>query len=237
VVVVPAETEQLAGVARPAGPRLLLIGPQTLLLAVLSGLLTAPPLGAEVHVSSGTDAIDEWLTPPSIDLVLCDRRAMPVPALDLAKRLSELPDAIPMILLGDPEDEGLLLAALTSTVAGVFTKDASLDEFLVGVTTVLAGHRVVGNRIMAALVARAVEGQGGAVRGPISKLSPTELDILTMVGSAQSIATIAQVRGISHKTVRNHLTNICRKLQLRGRSEAMLWAARMGLSGSAVNEA
>lgn len=236
MVVVPAETDQLAGAARPSSPRLLLIGSQTLLLAVLSGLLTAPPLGAEVHISSGTDAIDEWLTPGSIDLVLCDRRAIPVPALEVAKRLSELPDSIPMILLGDPEDEALLLAALTSTVAGVFTKDASLDEFLVGVQTVLAGHRAIGNRIMAALVARAVDGQSASARGTISKLSPTELDILTMVGRAQSIATIAEARGISHKTVRNHLTNICRKLQLRGRSEAMLWAARMGLSGPAVTE-
>ena len=90
---------------------------------------------------------------------------------------------------------------------------------------------------MAALVARAVVGQSAGARVPISKLSPTELDILTMVGSAQSIASIAETRGISHKTVRNHLTNICRKLQLRGRSEAMLWAARMGLSGSVVSEA
>ena len=44
--------------------------------------------------------------------------------------------------------------------------------------------------------------------------------------------TIAANRGISHKTVRNHLAKIYRKLELHGRTEAMLWAARMGLTGT-----
>ena len=99
---------------RPAGPRLLLIDPHPLILAALSGLLTGPPLHAQVHVASSTALIEEWLAPGAIDLVLCDRRVEPVPALELAQRLSELPEAIPMILLGDTEDEGFLLRALDS---------------------------------------------------------------------------------------------------------------------------
>jgi DNA-binding CsgD family transcriptional regulator len=53
-----------------------------------------------------------------------------------------------------------------------------------------------------------------------------------MIGQAQSIPSIAASRGISHKTVRNHLAKIYRKLDLHGRTEAMLWAARMGLTSS-----
>jgi DNA-binding NarL/FixJ family response regulator len=51
-----------------------------------------------------------------------------------------------------------------------------------------------------------------------------------MIGEAKSIPVIAAARGISHKTVRNHLANIYRKLELRSRTEAMLCAARMGLT-------
>jgi DNA-binding NarL/FixJ family response regulator len=65
-----------------------------------------------------------------------------------------------------------------------------------------------------------------------SQLSPTERDILAMIGDAKSIPFIAETRGISNKTVRNHLANIYRKLELRSRTEAMLWAARMGLTSS-----
>jgi DNA-binding NarL/FixJ family response regulator len=63
-----------------------------------------------------------------------------------------------------------------------------------------------------------------------SQLSPTEMEILVMIGRADSIPAIAASRGISHKTVRNHLAKIYRKLELHSRTEAMLWAARMGLT-------
>jgi DNA-binding NarL/FixJ family response regulator len=110
----------------------------------------------------------------------------------------------------------------------LFTKDATLDEFLVGVQTVLSGHRAVGSNLMRMVLTRLNESAQHAQR-PAGQLSPTELDILTMIGEAKSIPVIAAARGISHKTVRNHLANIYRKLQLRSRTEAMLCAARMGL--------
>jgi DNA-binding CsgD family transcriptional regulator len=47
-----------------------------------------------------------------------------------------------------------------------------------------------------------------------------------MVGLAHSTRSIAAARGISPKTVRNHLANIYRKLELKNRSEAILWSAR-----------
>ena len=73
-------------------------------------------------------------------------------------------------------------------------------------------------------------GQSGEAKRSPNELSPTELAILAMIGRAESIPAIAESRGISNKTVRNHLAKIYRKLELHGRTEAMLWAARMGLT-------
>jgi DNA-binding NarL/FixJ family response regulator len=67
-------------------------------------------------------------------------------------------------------------------------------------------------------------------RPGLSRLSRTETEILAMVGAAKSVQSIATARGISQKTVRNHLANIYKKLELRSRTEAMLCAARMGLT-------
>jgi DNA-binding NarL/FixJ family response regulator len=122
-----------------------------------------------------------------------------------------------------------MTAAIHSDVAGLFTKDAALDEFLVGVRAVLSGHRAVGANLMSRVLARLSE-QPLNGRRPQIPLSATELDILTMIGQAKSISAIAESRGISHKTVRNHLANIYRKLELRSRTEAMLCAVRMGLT-------
>jgi DNA-binding NarL/FixJ family response regulator len=116
-------------------------------------------------------------------------------------------------------------------VAGLFTKDAKLDEFLVGVQAVLSGHRAIGANLMSLVLVHLTD-NAPVARRSAGQLSPTELHILTMIGEAKSIASIAESRGISHKTVRNHLANIYRKLELRSRTEAMLCAARMGLTTS-----
>ena len=213
------------------GPNLLLIDRTPLFLAALGSLLTAPPVRARVQVAHDSDAGLEIALRGDIDLAFCEIRSQPIPALDLVERLSQLTPPVPVILLGEHEDERLLSAALHTGAAGLFTKDATLEEFLVGVSTVLSGHRALGSNLMGHVLARLGDSvpQG---RRPPSLLSPTELDILTMIGEAKSVPVIAAARGISHKTVRNHLANIYRKLQLRSRTEAMLCAARMGLTSN-----
>jgi DNA-binding NarL/FixJ family response regulator len=134
-----------------------------------------------------------------------------------------------VVLLGDVQDEELLLTAIDTVAAGLFTKDADPDQFLVGVQAVLAGHRAVGQNIMRLVVARLNGQEAPGVSPRLAKLSQTELDILAMVGAASSVQAIAEARGITQKTVRNHMANIYRKLDLRSRTQAMLCAARMGL--------
>jgi len=194
-------------------------------------LLTAPPVHARVQVAHGTDGGMEIALRGDVQLVFCEIRAEPIPVIDLVERLSQLTPRVPVIVLGDREDEQLMAAALHTSVAGLFTKDARLDEFLVGVQTVLSGHRAIGSNLMGLVLARLSDSLP-STRRPVSLLSPTELDILTMIGEAKSIPVIAAARGISHKTVRNHLANIYRKLDLRSRTEAMLCAARMGLTAN-----
>lgn len=212
------------------GPVVLVIDRQPLFLAALGSLLTAPPVRARLRFAPDSNIGLDIVTHGGVDLVFCEVRAEPISALDLANRLSQLTPRVPVIVLGDAEDERLMTAALHSSVAGLFTKDAALDEFLVGVRAVLSGHRAVGANLMSRVLARLTQPSPG--RRPQSQLSATELDILTMIGEAKSIPVIAASRGISHKTVRNHLANIYRKLELRSRTEAMLCAARMGLTSS-----
>lgn len=231
MVVVPrhglVDTDELAPHV-DGGARLLLIDRHPLFLAALASLLTSPPVHARVQFAQDTEAGLAIALRGSTELVFCDARSEPLPAVELAARLAESHPVVRVIVLGEPEDERLLIAALQSKVAGIFTKNAGLDEFLVGVQAVLAGHRAIGSSLMAAVLTRLSENaQPG--RRPANQLSPTELDILTMVGKAKSVPVIAAERGVSNKTVRNHLANIYRKLELRNRTEAMLCAARMGL--------
>ena len=216
---------------KAAKPTLLLIDRQPLFMAALDTLLSCPPIDACVILCADTSDGLEIALRGGVQLVFCEIRSGPLRPVELADRLAQAAPPVPVILLGEPEDESLMTAALNSSVAGFFTKNAGLDEFLVGVQTVLSGHRAVGANLMGVVLERLGNGSGQSHRAA-SQLSPTELDILTMIGQAKSIPVIAAARGISHKTVRNHLANIYRKLELRSRTEAMLWAARMGLTAS-----
>lgn len=211
------------------GPLVLVIDRQPLFMAALGSLLKSPPVRARMRFARDSNDGLEIVEQGGVNLVFCEVRAEPIAALDLASRLSERSPKVPVIVLGDSDDERLMVAALNSSVAGLFTKDAALDEFLVGVRAVLGGNRAVGAKLMNKLLARLAD-QTPPVRRNHSQLSATELDILSMIGQAKSIPAIAESRGISHKTVRNHLANIYRKLDLRSRTEAMLCAARMGLT-------
>jgi DNA-binding NarL/FixJ family response regulator len=219
----------MARVARlPRSIVTLVIDRQPLFVAALGSLLSAPPLEATVLSSRRSDLGLDMVRQGGVDVVFCELKADPMSGLELASALAEGQPPVPVILLADRDDEQQLTAALRSNAAGMFTKDATLDEFLVGVRAVLAGHRAIGAGLMDRVLDRM--GQSGEAKRSPNELSPTELAILAMIGRAESIPAIAESRGISNKTVRNHLAKIYRKLELHGRTEAMLWAARMGLT-------
>lgn len=229
MVVVPATFEVAASGQFRVGGELstLIIDRQPLFLAALGSLLAGPPVSAQVTTCSKSDAGLEMIRGGGVDLVFCELRAEPVSGIDLARAVAAEGANTRVILLGDDEESGDMTVGLGAPAAGLFTKSAGVHEFLGGVQAVLAGHRVIGAGLMDLVLERL--SQQKAAAAPRTELSPTELEILTLIGRAQSVPSIAASRGISKKTVRNHLARIYRKLELHGRTEAVLWAARMGL--------
>ena len=233
MVVIPSASSTPSA-RRDAGEKIhaLIIDRQPLFTAAIGSLLEAPQIDAEVVTTVRSDVGLDIVRQDSIDLVLCEVRAEPMSGVDLVAALAAEGRGVPVILLGDEGDEQQLATALGTTAAGLFTKNAGLDEFLDGVQAVLSGHRAVGSVLLTRLLDRINQPPPHDPKGLSNQLSPTELEILAMIGQAQSIPAIAASRGISHKTVRNHLAKIYRKLELHGRTEAMLWAARMGLTST-----
>jgi DNA-binding NarL/FixJ family response regulator len=207
----------------------LVIDRQPLFLAALGSLLAAPPLSARVTSTSSSEAGLDLVRAGGVDLVFCELRAEPIGGVEFVRHLGEEQLTTPVILLGDREDGASLVGAISSPAAGLFTKDAGVQEFLGGVGAVISGHRAIGAGLMNQILDRLSQQRTAPAPGSRNQLSTTELEILTMIGRAQSVNSIAASRGISNKTVRNHLGRIYRKLELHGRTEAVLWAARMGL--------
>jgi DNA-binding NarL/FixJ family response regulator len=231
VIVIPAPSNGVSATSMSDPIKALVIDRQPLFVAALARLLEAAPLNAHVLTARRSDEGLEVARGGDVDLIFCELRAEPMSGVELVQAIGREVRHIPVVLLGDEGDDAQLLAALAANVAGLFTKNAALDEFLVGVRAVAAGHRAIGSSLLGRLLER-VSPFPQEARRLGTQLSPTELEILAMIGRAQSIPSIAASRGISHKTVRNHLAKIYRKLELHGKTEAMLWATRMGLTSS-----
>ena len=233
MVVIPAPSVAPAiAVPFPRSIETLVIDRQPLFVAALGSLLAGPPVFAHVASASRSDIGLEIARRGGVQLVFCDLKAEPIPGPEVARALAAEEAPVPVVLLWDKDDDQQLTAALVSSAAGLFTKDVGLDEFLVGVGAVLSGHRAIASGLMDRMLVRLAQQQSSEPRGLGSQLSVTEREILTMIGRAESVPSIAASRGISSKTVRNHLAKIYRKLDLHGRTEAMLWAARSGLTRS-----
>ena len=74
-------------------------------------------------------------------------------------------------------------------------------------------------------------GAGRARRaGGSGVLSPRETEVLRLVAAGDSNGQIAARLAISINTVERHVTNIYRKIDVRGRAEATAWAIRNGIA-------
>lgn len=232
MVVVPRLSEWTGGLNDPL--RVLLVDRRPLFLAALEQLILGAFPRASIETVTQSDEAVNTAASQTIELLFCEARAEPLAGPEVAARLSTLGLNTRVVLLGDVEDQALLVGSLACGAAGFFTKDASPEEFLEGVDAILAGHYVVGRGLVRATLVR-LAGRSQPDRGTkLDQLSDAERSILVMVGQAQSTRAIAASRGISPKTVRNHLASIYRKLEVRNRSEAIVWSARAGLTGLTV---
>jgi DNA-binding NarL/FixJ family response regulator len=213
-----------------ASPRALLVDRQPLFLEALGRLLSEPPLNADVAVTTRAREALEIIEQGRVDFVVCELPAEAIEGGALPSVLAERCPALRVVLLADRADEGLLVDALACGAVGFFTKDTPVDEFLEGISEVHKGHFTVGRALLQQTMARLAGQVDATPRAELKRLSPTERAILELIAQAESIRTIAQRRGISEKTVRNHLASIYRKIGVRNRSQAILWAARMGLT-------
>jgi DNA-binding NarL/FixJ family response regulator len=210
--------------------QVLLVDRRPLFLAALGELIKSAFPGARISTVTRSDQALSRAAERPIDLVFCEVGAQPLAGLELAARIGAAGLKTRVILLGDHEDQQLLVGSLACGAAGFFTKDASPEEFLDGVRAVLAGHYVVGRNLLQHSLSR-LAGKGRSdSTWQLGQLSEAERSILILLGKAQSTRAIAASRGISQKTVRNHLASIYRKLEVRNRSEAIVWSARAGLT-------
>ena len=128
------------------------------------------------------------------------------------------------IILTMYREEEYFNHALDSGVKGYLLKENASDELLNCIKSVVEGHHYVSPVLSEYLIKRTTQTQLSPTNSLLSKLTQMEVRILRLIAENKTSREIADELFISHRTVQNHRTNICCKLDLKGHNRLLQFA-------------
>jgi NarL family two-component system response regulator LiaR len=163
------------------------------------------------------------------DVVVMDDVMPEMDGIEATRRIYEQDPSIRVILLTGGVDESLVLRGLRAGAAGFLTKDMELDSLPRTLRASCDGEAAISRKLAMQLVKhlRSVATDSAGLRPVRSKLTGREWEVLDLLSGGASTEDIAQTLVLSRETVRSHLKNLYRKLEVRSRQEVVAAAARM----------
>jgi DNA-binding NarL/FixJ family response regulator len=155
---------------------------------------------------------------PELDGIIATRRIV-----------KELPDQIVVILTGADDEDEIGLQALRAGATGYLSKDLDIEALPRALEGARTGEAVISRRMTKRLiehVRRTPESLSG-MRPVRSPLTAREWEVIDLLRDGRSTEAIADDLVLSIETVRSHIKNILRKLDVRSRQEAVEEAERM----------
>ncbi len=171
------------------------------------------------------------------DVVLMDINLPTMNGLQVTRQIKAEQREIKVIMLTGYDNEEQVFHAIRAGASAYCPKDIMPDELVRTIHTAVKGYYVVGEEVLTeAGVTIWLEDQLTALAGSLGAspdevfmpLSPREMEILTLVTKGLSNKEIAYQLGISHQTVKNHMTSILRKLDVDDRTQAAVYALARG---------
>jgi DNA-binding NarL/FixJ family response regulator len=213
--------------------RILLVDDQVLFREALRTLLTVQPDFEVVGEASNGEEGVRLAVKLNPSVALMDLRMPVLDGVAATRRLKELLPACRVIALTTFDDDELVFEGLRAGAAGFLLKDVSAEKLFEAIRAANRGEVFLLPSITAKVLAefsrlarRPVASQVDALLEP---LSTRELEILRLVATGVSNKEIAENLVIAEGTVKNHLTSIFSKLEVKDRMQAVIRATDLGL--------
>ncbi|MDR7870619.1 MAG: response regulator transcription factor [Tissierellaceae bacterium] len=175
------------------------------------------------EVTNGEEAI-QLLEELEVDLLLMDVRMPVMDGVVATKVIKEkYPDVKVLILTTFDEDE-YIFKALQNGADGYLLKDISSENLVGAINTVFDGNMLLQPDIAKKVVESIEKSKtsGNFNKDVYNLLTKKEYEIALLIGEGKSNKEISSLLYITEGTVKNHVTNILSKLELRDRTQLAL---------------
>lgn len=184
---------------------------------------TDPELKVTGEARNGVEALKlcekQWF-----DIAVLDIRMPEKDGLETAREIRKRWPDMKILMLTTFNDDEYALEALRLGANGYMLKDADAETLIHSIKSCLSGGLQIQGEVAAKVVPRLIHKDEKPKNN--FDLTPREIDILKLVGEGKNNKEISEELALSVGTVKNHISQLLDKLNLRDRTQLAIFAIR-----------
>ncbi|PEX94276.1 response regulator [Bacillus cereus] len=212
--------------------RIMIVDDQSLIRDGLAMLLNLRPELEVVGTATDGDEVIQKVKELHPEIILMDIRMPRMNGVEGTRLVREQFPHIKVLMLTTFNDSELIFEALEQGASGYLLKDMETDAIAQAILTVYSGGAVLPQDITAQIVKELKKTKVVEYTPPkqLEQLTEREIDVLGEIGLGLNNKEIAEKLFITEGTVKNHVSNLISKLELRDRTQAAIYAVRYGVT-------
>jgi len=160
------------------------------------------------------------------DVILMDIRMPVKDGIQAIEEIKKMHFGGEIIILTTFKDEDYVYRGMSLGASGYILKDSPPEKIIEGIHTVMAGGALIEPEIAKVMIQQFTSQKGKGLDSDRYKFTQRELQIIHYVGRGMNNKEICNVLYISEGTVKNHITKILQKTDLRDRTQLAIFSIK-----------